>query len=239
MIALLVACTEPPLLAAIGAELGAQAATTAGVPVQMFVATVSVVGETCGVLDVEGHAFDGGGARRLGVTTVEVSTDGQGNHVWTFADAGLGADRAPLVVAADAQRTRFNTEWSAATSTMSAELKFADCPVDISETDASEDSGDGGDSAPAEADFVLVSGNGNWSQGEAASEIVLQGDGSEIGLRFAPPSASAPSVGWLRWNDGRSKDVITLNGAETITASGWPGVAVGVGWTAAVTVSAP
>lgn len=231
MISFLLACTEPPLLASVGGELGSQAAELATPPLQMFVATVSVVGETCGVGQVESHVFTGGGAQRLSVSSVTVTTDAQGNHVWTFADVGLDASRGSLVVSADSKRTRFSTEWTTPSASFSADLRFADCP------ESSDDTAD--DTAGADADHVLVTGNGTWTHGEESSEMVLQGEGETPGLRYEPPAAPSPSVGWIHWKDARNKDVITLNDASAIGSTGWPGVATGTGWTADVTVKAP
>lgn len=237
MLLALAACENPPILSSVADRLGADLVAAAEIPVRTAVAIGSLASETCGVADVAGHAFAGGGATALRVTTAVASTGSAGEHAWTFAGAGI-EEEGTLVITADADRQTFAYAWEGTASALAGTFRYEACEA-AAEGDTGADGGlDSGLDSGLSEGRAVVSGGGTWS-GAGASSVAFLGAAPDPGVGWSPPGGALPTEGWVRWTESRTEETLTLSDAGDISGGRWPGTARGENWSAAVSLPVP
>ena len=233
MILLLLACGQPPLVDTVEAKLADGVLERAEVPVRLFVAISAIIAESCGVTSVEDYTFVGGGARAMGVDTATVSVLETGDQEWVFSAAGLedvGAGELTLETTAD--HGSFEVTYYAPLDIVgTGTIPVVECAV--TDADPSED----GIALEGE---VATGGSLEFTSDTVTTKAVAEGDKPFAGLHFSPPTAPAPTAGWVQWTDEGSEnergDLLVLDGAQyiDIDADVWPGNVSGLATNGAV-----
>lgn len=223
----LAGCVNPPTLDAVAEELGARTLADAEQPTRFLVALTGLLAETCGVDEIDQHAFVGGGAAALGVAAL-VRVEGETETAWVAADAGIDGDLGELRIVPDAARSAHVVSWRGDGGTLAATLTVGAC-----------------DPTGATA---RVSGIGSWTEDDGeARALDATGPEDAPGLVWAPTNAPLPTSGHAVWTraygtDGRADDdtLVLADAAEIDVEAGvWPGVASGQGWSREVDVPLP
>lgn len=218
ILAMLVACEEPGLLSSVTEELGARTVEQATDGIRLFVASASIVGETCGVDDVGSHTFIGAGATLLGAS-VATPVESSQAPTWVFSDVQFGGDTGDLHLATDEAGEDYTVSWQGGGDSLVAAFTVAWCDSSVPE--------------------VVVAGTGNHVVEGEGRPLDTDGPAPYPGLRFEPITGW-PTSGYVTWvwpgSDGREGNeddrTLVLDDASTLDEDEgtWTGTASGSTW---------
>lgn len=221
----LLGCAEPPLLDRVAEAYGAEVVDEAERAIGLFVSVGAVIAEPCGADTVDGYTLVGQGYRAFHVTAPTLTIAESGERTYAYGTLAVLGDVGELTLTSDENRRQWTARFAGAEGTFTAQYVVADCQTDEAGVTT----------------LAALTGSGSYAPVDGDEQDLTIVGGDSATLAWAPSTAAFPATGRVTWHVSKQKLEIELDDAGGIdpVERGWPGLAAGTSWSAAVQVPLP